>query len=134
MSELNDNLKIKSTKTVYVVWADEDTARGGRVSYPHQVCELEVTAQRLAESLSNSIKSFDVRKAVAVQLENTPFGMPSDTWYAPRIIDEPSGDDIAAQDILDRRDKAFQAAIDAGLSEDTINDLRATVTLGGRKQ
>jgi hypothetical protein len=112
---------MRETKTVYVAYSNTDLTEGRGRDYPIAVCEMKITAERLARKRYVQGSNGPVRSMQLVKIDGK--------WYAPgeavNVI-PPTKDDIAEQKRIDERNAILAKAKEAGLTDDEINLLRST--------
>jgi len=108
------------TRTVFVAYTNTDCTEGRGHDVPIAVCEMEITAMRLARHQYVQGSDGPVRKMDLVRIDGK--------WFAPGAainILPPTPGDIAAQELLDGKRAIIQKAKAAGLSDDEIKALSA---------
>jgi hypothetical protein len=108
--------EVKGTRTVYVAYTNTDCTEGRGFDVPIAICEIEITAMRLARKQYVQGSDGPVRKMNMVKIDGK--------WYAPGAsihVITPTYEDIAAQKVLDATRAAVAKAKAAGLSQDEID-------------
>lgn len=108
----------ESARTVYVAYTNTDLTEGKGRDVPIAVCELEITAMRLARKQYVQGCDGPVRKMELVKIEGK--------WYAPGAainVIQPTRDDEIAQEKLNAKRAVIAKAKAAGLTDDEIKAL-----------
>ena len=106
---------MSETKEVYVAYANTDLTAGTGYNVPIAICEMEITAIRLARYRNVQGSEGIVNKVSLVKLNGI--------WYYPGsavTVVLPSGTDIEAQKLLDARRAIIHKMESLGMTEQEI--------------
>ena len=118
-------MSISNKKTVWVAYTNTDCTEGRGYDIPIAVCELEVTARRLARGRYVQGSDGPVRPVDLLEINGE--------WYAPSnafYVKEPTREDEKEQARLDAKREALEKARAAGLTEGDLSALG--ISSGGR--
>lgn len=107
---------MSETRTVYVAYTNTDCTEGRGRDVPIAVCEMEITALRLAKKRYVQGSDGPVLKMDLVMIDGK--------WYAPSSAIQliaPTEEDRVLQKRLDATRAAAEKAKAAGLSQDEID-------------
>jgi len=107
-------------KEAFVAYTNSDCTEGRGSDIPIAVCELEVTAIRLARKRYVQGADGPVHKIEAIKIDGK--------WYFPGsavYVVPPTREDITSQKAMDNRRAVIEKARIAGLTEDDLRILVA---------
>lgn len=108
-------IQIQKSKVVFVVWTNTDLTEGRGMQVPIAVCETRATARRIAKGEGVQGSDAEVRRSLAVMVENQ--------WMADVRIVGPTQDDIKEQRIIDAREAAIAKAKELGMTDEDLKIL-----------
>ena len=108
------------TKTVWVAYTNTDLTEGRGYDIPIAVCEVEITAHRMARKKYIQGSDGPVRPMELLKIDGK--------WYAPSAainVVKPTREDVTEQEAIEAKRKALAKAKAAGLSNDDLLALGA---------
>ena len=108
-----DEYCIQEIKEVWVVYTNTDLTEGRGYDYPLVVCEMPITAMRLARKEYVMGSDAPVRRDFAFKINGH--------WYSPAHIQPATSADKEQQKKIDAREAVIKKAKDAGLTDEEIS-------------
>lgn len=105
-------------KTVWVAYTNSDLTEGRGRPIPHAVCELKITAERLAKKIGPMGSDGEVRESSVLEHEGRLY-----VPYELARITTPSAEDLKRQAALTAHEEAVKKALGAGLTQADIDAL-----------